>query len=84
VATDNTRDNEHYMALFTKVAGTEKVSIEEWVEKAGTIIYLASTTRAAERDPQDVQKALDQLVAIMPNDLLLVSALFAKELVEGV
>jgi hypothetical protein len=57
-------------------------TVEEWVERAGIVLYLAAVGEVPTRLPAEMQKHVNMLVAQMPESLLIVSTLGAKEALE--
>lgn len=59
-------------------------TVEEWLEMAGTVLYLSATGGVASDNPKGMQEYVNHLVARMPEPLLIVSALRAKEFLDKV
>jgi hypothetical protein len=76
----NSRNIEHFYELQRLTEETESVPVEEFLTRASTVLYLIALGRRAEQDPSTTQQHIDALIAIMPEDVLMVAALTAQDL----
>jgi hypothetical protein len=70
---------ENLLRILNDSVDKPKPSVEQWVESAGTVLYLAALGEVALNSPANMQGYINELVASMPETLLTVSAIRAAE-----